>query len=187
MLSNEYNVKNFGAKGDSKNLDHTAIQKAIDKCSADGGGTVYFPSGTYLCGTVKMKSNVCLYLETGSKILAAKDTSFFPEIAKTPFNNLPGQIQALIWFENVRNVTIEGQGAIEGNGVGPINEYQKHGNSFRPVLIFCRDCENIKFLDINLQYSDFWTLHLMRCNDVKVRGITINNDILRINAVGIDP
>jgi len=31
---------------------HRGDPEAIDRCSAAGGGTVYFPSGTYLSGTL---------------------------------------------------------------------------------------------------------------------------------------
>ena len=67
----KYNVRDYGAKGDGKTLDHIAINKAIDACVADGGGQVLLPAGTYLCGSIRMKSNVDLHLMAGAKILAA--------------------------------------------------------------------------------------------------------------------
>jgi len=66
-----YNVKDYGAKGDGANLDHIAINKAITECNANGGGQVYLPAGTYLSGSIRLKSNVELHLSTGAKILAA--------------------------------------------------------------------------------------------------------------------
>src|SRR5438132_6749447 len=57
------NCCDFGAKGDGKTLDSGAINKAIEVASAAGGGTVYFPPGTYLCYSIRLKSNICLYLD----------------------------------------------------------------------------------------------------------------------------
>jgi polygalacturonase len=62
------NVKVFGAKGDGKQLDHRAINRAIEYCAAKGGGTVFLPSGTYLCGSIHLKSNINLYLDAGAII-----------------------------------------------------------------------------------------------------------------------
>ena len=50
----EYNfsINKFGAKGDGKTMDTAAINKAIDACENAGGGTVYFPPGIYLSGSI---------------------------------------------------------------------------------------------------------------------------------------
>ena len=64
-----YNVRDYGAKGDGFTLDHTAINKAIDACVAGGGGQVYIPAGTYLCGSIHLKSHVELHLSFGATIL----------------------------------------------------------------------------------------------------------------------
>src|SRR5213596_2258510 len=66
-----YDVRASGAVGDGKALDTPAINKAIDAANAAGGGTVYFPAGTYLCYSIHLKSNVALYLDQGATILAA--------------------------------------------------------------------------------------------------------------------
>ncbi|TDF96160.1 glycoside hydrolase family 28 protein [Paenibacillus piri] len=183
----DYNVKLFGAVGDGQTLDHEAIQSAIDECGRNSGGIVRVPSGTYLCGTIHIRSNVCLHLEMGAVIRGADDSSLYPEICKTPYGNLPGQIQALIWADGVENISITGLGIIDGGGAGPLPPSVAAGVKFRPALLFYRDCKNVKFLDITMQYSCFWTLHLMRCEDVMVRGVTILANKQRINTDGIDP
>ena len=71
MFAATYDVKNYGAKGDGKTLDTPAINKAIEEAAANGGGTVYFPAGTYLSVSIHLKSNVAIYLEQGATILAA--------------------------------------------------------------------------------------------------------------------
>ena len=66
-----YNVRDYGAKGDGRTLDHGAINKAIEAATAGGGGQVVLSAGTYLCGSIRLKSNVDLHLMAGAKILAA--------------------------------------------------------------------------------------------------------------------
>src|SRR3989442_10579598 len=66
-----YDVRAFGAKGDGKTVDTAAINKAIDAAAAAGGGTVRFPAGAYLSFSIHLKSNIALYLDQGSTIVAA--------------------------------------------------------------------------------------------------------------------
>src|SRR5580765_427756 len=70
-----YNVRSFGAKGDGKTLDTDSVNKAIESAASNGGGTVYFPTGTYLCFSIRLKSNITIYLDNGSTILAADPRS----------------------------------------------------------------------------------------------------------------
>ena len=72
-----YNVKDFGAKADGKTIDSPAINRAIEAAAEAGGGTVYLPAGEYACYSIRLKSNIHLYLEQGACILAA-----FPEKRK---------------------------------------------------------------------------------------------------------
>src|SRR3954468_19081992 len=70
-----YNVRTFGAKGDGKQLDTVAINKTIEAAAAAGGGTVYFPSGDYLSTSIRLKSNIAVYLDQGATIIAAETTA----------------------------------------------------------------------------------------------------------------
>ena len=55
-----YNIRKFGAKGDGKTLDTNAINRAIETAAANGGGTIFFPAGTYLSFSIRLKSNITL-------------------------------------------------------------------------------------------------------------------------------
>src|SRR4051794_6048427 len=70
-IKTSFNVRDFGAKGNAKTVDSPAINKAIDAASAAGGGTVYFPAGNYLSFSIRLKSNITLFLDNGATILAA--------------------------------------------------------------------------------------------------------------------
>lgn len=74
------NVRDFGAIGDGKTLDTESINKAIDAAARSGGGTVYFPAGTYATHSIHLKSNISLYIDQGATILAAD-----PGIERPPY------------------------------------------------------------------------------------------------------
>src|SRR4051812_43421067 len=73
-------IKQHGATGDGKTLDTDAIQKAIDACSSNGGGTVTVPKGQYLVGTVLLKDNVTLHLDDGAELLGTDDLSKYKNV-----------------------------------------------------------------------------------------------------------
>ena len=120
-----FNVRDLGAKGDGKTLDTIAINKAIDEAVSKGGGTVYFPAGTYLSFSIHLKSNITLYLDNGATILAAdpkeangsydmwepNEFDMYQDFGHSHWKN------SLIWGIGVENVAIIGQGKIDGKGL----------------------------------------------------------------------
>src|SRR5256885_1409724 len=74
LATRVYDVRTFGAKGDGKTVDSPAINKAIEAAAAAGGGTVHFPAGVYLSFSIRLKSNIALYLDQGATIIAADST-----------------------------------------------------------------------------------------------------------------
>jgi polygalacturonase len=120
-----FDVRKFGAKGDGKALDSPAINKAIDAAAAAGGGTVLFTAGTYRSFSIRLKSNVALYLDQGATILAAHPDDGDGKY-DLPEPNQWDQYQdfghshwrnSLIWGENLENVSILGPGRIWGKGL----------------------------------------------------------------------
>ena len=120
-----FDVRKFGAKGDGKALDSPAINKAIAAAAAAGGGTVLFTAGTYRSFSIRLKSNVALYLDQGATILAAHPNDGDGKY-DLPEPNPWDQYQdfghshwhnSLIWGENLENVSILGPGRIWGKGL----------------------------------------------------------------------
>ena len=110
----ELNVRDLGAKGDGKHLDHVAINQAIDSCVAQGGGRVVVPSGRYLCGSIRLKSHVELHLEAGATIVAAP-ASMKAYDESEPFEGPEYQDgghtyfhNSLIWADGQTNIAITG-------------------------------------------------------------------------------
>jgi polygalacturonase len=119
-----FDVKSFGAKGDGKTIDTTAINRTIDAAAAAGGGTVFFPAGNYLSVSIHLKSNIALYLDQGATIVAAETSETakydlpepnqwdaYQDFGHSHFHN------SLIWGENLENVSILGPGKIWGKGL----------------------------------------------------------------------
>src|SRR6185295_16852901 len=120
-----HNVRAFGAKGDGKTLDTPAINKAIEAAAAAGGGTVQFPAGTYLSFSIHLKSNIALYLDQGSTLLAAdpktdkgaydlpepNEWDMYQDFGHSHWHN------SLICGIGVENVSILGPGRIDGSGL----------------------------------------------------------------------
>ena len=120
-----YNVRSFGATGDGKTLDTDAVNKAIESASTNGGGTVYFPAGTYLSFSIRLKSNLTIYLDNGATILAADPTvhkgkydlpepnefDMYQDFGHSHWQN------SLMWGIGIENFAIIGQGKIDGQGL----------------------------------------------------------------------
>lgn len=108
-------ITQFGAKKDNKKFLNTkAINKAIAKCSAMGGGTVIVPSGTWFTGPITIKSNVNLFLSEGSKLLFTDDRKQYP-IVLTRWEGIDCyNYQPMIYAYGETNIAITGTGTIDG-------------------------------------------------------------------------
>jgi parallel beta-helix repeat protein len=117
------NVRDFGASGDGKSLDTAAIKKAVKMAAALGGATVLFPPGKYVTGTFELVSNVTLDLEAGAVIEGSKNLADYGSIYDYGLGrdygvNYSGEGSklGLIVARDVKNISIIGRGAIDGNG-----------------------------------------------------------------------
>jgi polygalacturonase len=188
MQTTVFNVREYGAIGDGRTKDTSAIQKAIDTCSECGGGTVFFPPGIFYSGMLFLKSHVTLYLETGSKLLGSTEQNDYT--AMLPPN--PQSWGHLLYGENLENVAIIGRGVIDGNGPEfwtseMINAVVLKPKDYRPrSLILLKNSRNILIRDVMLQNSPFFTLWLMGCDIATIQGIRIMNPRKGPNTDAID-
>jgi polygalacturonase len=183
-----YNVKTFGAKGDGKNLDTKAIDKAIKTANAAGGGTVWFPAGDYLSVTIHLKSNVTLYIDQGATIVAAtvgetvkydlpekSENDLYQDFGHSHFRN------SLIVGENLHDISITGPGRIWGKG-GLIREDQKENNDgYGNKALSLKLCRNVILRDFTVAYGG-WFCFLLTAVD----NATIDNIKMDTNRDGID-
>ena len=159
-----FDVRKHGASGNGATLDTAAINKAVDACHASGGGTVYFPAGTYLTGTIHLKSNVSLLLDAGAVIRGSKDLAHYQ-------TGIEGQAwyQALILAKGVENVAITGHGTIDGDKVfNPNGEERMRG----PHAALFVDCRNVTVRDISFKDAANYALILRSSEGVNIDGMT---------------
>ena len=115
--NNLVKISDFGAKGDGSELCTEAFKKAFSALEQKGGGRLIVPQGVWYTGPIELKNNTELHLEKGAVILFAADESLYP-IKKTSFEGLETRrCQSPISANNVTNIAITGQGAIDGNGL----------------------------------------------------------------------
>ncbi|HET7733797.1 MAG TPA: glycoside hydrolase family 28 protein [Paludibacter sp.] len=180
-----FNIRDFGAKGDGRIIDSPAINAAIDAASQAGGGTVVFPAGTYASYSVRLKSNICLQLEAGAILLAATpdENAGYDPAEPNEFNKFQDfghshWENSLIWGENLENVTICGQGLINGAGL-------TRGEKYKPGIgnkaISLKLCRNVILRDLKMLMCGHFALLA-----TGVDNMTIDNLIIDTNRDGLD-
>ncbi len=194
MTVREYKVLEFGATGNGKSMDTQAIQRAIDECNKAGGGTIYFPPGEYLIGTLYHRSNVRLYLEANARIQGSGNIDDYEKSTLEDRDGMPPAFAGgyLIYAEGIENAAIEGRGTIDGSGRAfwtsdKCNAYVVAPKEKRPrSLIYMVNCRDLLFRDITLANSPCYTLWLLGCDTVNIDGISILNPHDGPNTDGLD-
>lgn len=198
------NIRDFGAKGDGATVDTKAINDAIDAAAKKGGGTVYFPAGTYLSYSIHLQSNISLYLDQGSILLAA-DTSAGGKYDDAEPNEWGDKFQyqdyghshwhnSLVWGENLNNISILGTGIINGKGLTRFASARRPGGNKAIALKLCRNVNLKDFTILNGGHFgilatgvDNFTIDNLKmdtnrdgmdidcCNNVRISNCTINS------------
>ncbi len=183
MAQTPLNIKDFGAKGDSSFKNTIIIQKLIDSANAVGGGTVLIPKGVFVTGTIKMKSNVCLFLERGAKLCGATDKSDYPLLSsKYKFVHDSVNITALIFADHVSNISITGYGTIDGVGGAPLFDYRNKIKLLpRPMIIRFVKCNNVLINGTTLKNSANWVQQYVVCTNVKIQDINVHSFVNKNN------
>lgn len=192
-----FNVRDFGAIGDGKTKDHLAIQKAIDAATQSGGGRVLLPPGTYLSGTIYLKSNVDLHLIPGAVLFGSPDKEDYnaPDFCpqnRVFVNEFMSGAHLLVAVEQ-NNITLSGRGRIDGNATAFLKDpnsdlfLHRRNVAWRPgqMIFFC-ECINVNIRDVELFHSPYWTCFLHGCEDFLIDGVRIFNRPDTWNGDGID-
>ena len=198
-----YDVRNYGAVGDGKTLNTAAIQKAMDDCASKNGGTVLLEDGTYMTGSIVLRSNVNLHIEQNAVLLGSPNCGDYPEkqnLKHVISENLPRTRNAsMIFAEECENISITGMGKIDCNGTRFVREKQGEWAGWRferidaptpPRVVFFAGCRNIKIEDITmLNQPSGWSYWIHDCDYVVFDKCKIlaevrypNNDGIHINS-----
>ncbi len=178
--SKTFNVKDFGATGDDKTNDTPAINKAIEQCSTDGGGTVNFPAGKYVVASVHLKSNVCLKLDANAVIIGAATGYDAPE--PNPYSKYQdfGHSHfhdAVMWGDGIENFAILG-GSVDG---GHTSQGDKKGAGTGNKVIAIKNARNLLFEGVTHDNGGHFVYLLNNCEN-----ITIAHDTIKKSRDGID-
>ena len=192
LYGRNFNVMDFGARGNGISDDAIAIQKAVDACTNAGGGDVVFSANhTFLSGPVQLKSNVNIVLETNSVWKANPDESIYHLSA---FGKNEGEGMMWIWAKDVENLSFSGHGTIHGNGIKFMGAELFDSYELKPVTTFdprphvltLMGVRNLNIRDITIREGAYWTVHLIGCDGAVIDGINLLNNLKIRNGDGID-
>ncbi|HEX4029925.1 MAG TPA: glycosyl hydrolase family 28 protein [Terracidiphilus sp.] len=170
-----YNIRAYGAKGDKTTID-----------TADGGGTVLVPGGTFAIGTVELKSNVTLHIAAGGTLLGSGDGKQYHAVEAIPLHGdttLNDGNWALLFAVKAQNITIEGPGTIDGQGAqfhSPMRGTPPPsgiGGSRRPYHILIYQSQNVTVRDIQLLDCAYHSVRIIESERIHLDSIYIHNRV----------
>jgi len=181
-------VTQAGVVGNGTVLNTAAIQKAIDDLSAKGGGTIRFPAGRYLSGTIEIKSKVTLHLDEDAILLGSTNPDDYKNLDPFMAGDGVPQGHAFLVARDADHVGIEGPGTIDGQG--PALRAKQNPYKVRPFLIRFLRCTNVTVKDAHLTNPGAWTLNFFQTKTATLEGLTIrtrstglsNNDGINIDS-----
>lgn len=208
-----FNIEDYGGIGDGKTICTKALQSAVDACNKSGGGEVIIPTGIFIIGTAHLKDNVHLYLQAGAILRGSSNLNDYEIFyAGPPYNHVH---KGMLFTENAKNITIDGEGQIDGNGdrffdlnaakklSANDTKYTRQKDNFRHVaegigdgpvvpkdrpyqMFVFSNCKRVTVKNIFITNAPFWCMHFADCDAVHVSGIRLWNNLLAPNADGID-
>ena len=193
-----FNAKSFGATGDGSTIDSGAINRAIEAAANAGGGTVYLPAGIYACYSIRLKSQVSLYLDQGCTVLAAPtplrgmaaggydeaepqgDWEAYQDYGHNHWHN------SLIWGESIHDFSILGPGLIWGKGLSrghsddtDLPDTTKPGVGNKAIAL--KNCYNVILRDFSILFGGWFGILA-----TGVDNLTIDNLKIDTNRDGMD-
>jgi polygalacturonase len=196
-----FSVRQYGAAGDGKTLDTDAVNRAIEAAAAAGGGHVMFPSGTYLCFSIRLKSSVHLHLDEGATILAADsplpgETTGYnggtydaaePNDPWEPFQDFGHNHwhNSLLWGEDLHDISITGAGLIYGKGLSfganrparggyPLYVAEQAGVGNKSIAL--KNCRNVLLRDFSVLKGGHFALLLTGVDNLTIDNLRIDTD-----------
>lgn len=190
-----FNVRHFNAAGDGVNDDTCAFAAAV--ACLPPNGTLYVPAGTYLLKPVFLKSDMTLYLERGAVLVGRPEREVYPILPGIEDGVNLGTWQgeevscfaSLLTAYGARNLTITGEGVIEGNALAG-DWYKDHRTmriAWRPRGVFFNRCSTVTMFGLTVRNTPSWNIHPYFCSDVKLYDLDLFNPSGMPTTDGIDP
>ena len=195
-----YNIKQLGADITGKVKCTDLINQTIEKANAEGGGTLYFPAGTYLTAAIHMKSNITLHVEAGATLLFSdKYEDYLPFVYFRWEGTFMNSFSPLIYARGAENVSIVGRGKLDGQGYAWWNAYKPQAgqdeSARQEAIAKYQDMwsEQNKDVVVSEYYQGSISrrffrppfIQFLECDNVLIEGVTITNSpFWTINPVG---
>lgn len=178
-----YNVLNYGAKNDSSKLATLSIDQAITAASKAGGGTVYFPAGKYLTGSIHLKSNITILIDAGAELHFSNNFNDYLPMVETRYEGVDvTSFSPLFYAYKAENIAIMGRGIIDGHGKKwwdyvegfkdnqPRNKWQLLFDSLNKNITMPEDAKQMKRGFLRPPF-----IQPMYCKNILIEGISIRN------------
>ena len=188
----DVNISKAGAVADGETDNAALLQSLIDKSSERGGGRIIIPPGNFLISPIVMKSGVELHLQKGARLLGSPLTA--------TYKRYEGRT-ALIYAKGQRDISITGEGIIDGQGQEYMLDlfrrlrsgeekqdsawlYKRPGG--RSLNIWFFGCRNVRVTGVTIKNSSDWVQDYRECDSVVIDRITVqstaywNNDGLDV-------
>ena len=171
-----FDIRDFGASGDAVTLNTAAIQKAIDACTANGGGQVLVAGGRFVTGTLYLKDHVTLHIAAGAALLGSTNIAdYTSDTHKNLYAGEPHMDRCLIFARGAVNIGLTGSGIIDGQGDRKNFPNLGDPGKNRPMLIRFLECTRIQLRDLTIGNPASWTSAWLYCDDIVVDGVTIKS------------
>lgn len=196
-MSPHFDITDHGAVPDGTTVNTRAIQQAIAACHEAGGGTVWCGPGTFITGSLMLRSNVELHLSAGCRIVGSTNLDHYPQFTAAGYRHeiAPEQSsKCLIGAVQAENIGITGSGTIDGAGLAfyssvtlsPQNNKFPKPQTPRPRTLMFYRCRGVRLEDVTLVDSPCWTCWLMRCETVHIHRVKIHGNRQMRNVDGFD-
>lgn len=199
------NILDYRTKKVRNGVFTEVIQAAIDACAASGGGRVVIPAGSYVSGTICLKSHVELHIEHGARLIASKNREDY-NVLDAYQQNYSCEVeqwlgQHFILVIEQEDVAITGNGVIDGSGDAffeepwePQYSYWMHGvaqakdkEKLRPGQLICFvECKDVVVQDVTITNTPCWACFWHGCDVVTAKGIKVLNPPYFCNTDGLD-
>lgn len=181
----EFNILDFGARPDTVTLNTHQIQSAIDAAHSAGGGKVIIPAGTFLTGSIILKSNVDLHLQYDARLLGSTDPDDYQKINRW---------KSLILADGQTDISITGYGEIDGQGrklalhidslfyAGHIDSAmynfveRRPSHYLRPQVIEFVRCQGILIKNVTIKNAACWVQTYDQSRDIVIDSVTTISD-----------
>lgn len=194
-LGKQFTITDFGVVNDSTIVQTSAIQKVIDQASAQGGGVVVVPKGTFRSGALFFKPKTHLYVAEGATLKGSDNIADYPLIPSRMEGQNLDYYAALVNAYGVNSFTISGKGTIDGNGLKYWEAFWQRRKEnpkctnlevSRPRLVFVWNSNNVQVQDVRLHNSGFWASHYYQCKNVKILDLHIFSPAKPVKAPSTD-